>query len=490
MRAEDTTDAPSKQVPDRNRTRTRVLAAVALLVLIFCFSTRVRGDGVAYYGYLPAVLVYGSLDLHTVFSQVIAANVPVYPGTVSTVLPNGMTADFKPVGSAVLALPFYLVMRLLMLGAGLVTGSAGPNPTVGAPYQLSFTMASLFYVVVALALIYLFIRRRWGSSAAIYAIVAVVFATPLAAYSLFDPSYSHTFSVFTITAFALLLYQTSERRSFRIWVLLGVMAALIVLVHYQEGVFILLMPAEGIWLISRRRWVLRELLGYLVSAATFGICLLPQVVVNRVIFERWLPTAAPDIAFDFRHPQLINMLFSTHHGWITWSPIVVIAVLGLPLAVRGLGWFAVALIAICLLDVYLNASLSDWYGGLAFGARRLTDQTLLLALGLAALFDWLAKRRMAFAVPLLTALGVAWTVLLMARTYYIPTVDAGLPWRSFVTGAFDGVRYVPHLFLQGTVIRDVAALDLVGAAATAVVLAATVGLALGATRLSATRLRL
>jgi hypothetical protein len=485
---QNTTRAPLGKLSERLRSPATVLAGIGLLLLILSFSTRIRGDGVAYYAYLPAVVVYGSLDMHMVFSHVIAANVPVYSGTVSTVLPNGMTADFKPVGSAVLALPFYLVMRLLMLGGGLVTGKAGPDPTVGLPYQLSFTMASLFYLVVALALIYMFIRRRWGSSPAMYAIAAVLFATPLAAYSFFDPSYSHTFSVFTITAFALLVYQTSERRSLLVWALLGVMAALIVLVHYQEGLFILLMPAEGIWLISRRRWVLRELLGYLVSSATFGICLLPQMVVNRVIFDRWLPTGAPDISFNFGHPHLIDMLFSTHHGWIAWSPIVVIAFLGLPLAVRMLGWLVVALIAIGLLDVYLNASLSDWYGGSAFGARRLTDQTLLLAIGFAALFDWLAKRRVAVAAPVLTAFGVGWTVLLMARFYYIPQVDAGLPWSGFMSGTFDGIQYIPRLFFQGTVIRDVASLDFVGAAATTLALAATVVLALGGTRLAATRL--
>lgn len=449
---------------------------------MLCFSARVRGDGVAYYGYLPAVVANGSLDMHPVFAKFVAAGVPVYSGTVGTVLPNGQTADFKPVGAAMLALPFYVVFRI-------ITVAAGQDPSVGAAYQLSFAAASLFYLVLALALLYAFLRRRWGPLPAALAVVAALFATPLAAYTFFDPSYSHTFSVFTITAFALLLHQTSERRSVGVWVLLGVLAALIVLVHYQEGLFILLMPAEGIWLIARHRWSLHELGGYAISFVIFMVCLAPQVVVNRVLFDRWLPAAAPDISFDFGHPHLIDMLFSTHHGWIAWSPAVMVAFFGLPLAVRRLGWFAGALIVIGVLDVFLNASLSDWYGGSAFGARRLTDQTLLLAIGFAAVFDWLRLRRLSWLAVLLTALGVAWTVLLMARFYYIPSVDAGLPWSTFVTGSLDGVGYVPHLFVQGTVIRDLAALDVAGALGTALALAATVTLALGASRLIARRLR-
>ncbi len=466
-----------------------LIAAAAAVVLALCFSSRIRGDGVAYYGYLPALTVNGSFDLHPVFAKFVAADVPVYTGTVSTVLPNGLTADFKPVGTALLALPFYLVMRALVDGASLATGQPAADPSIGAPYQLSFALASLFYLVVSLVLIYFFVRRRWGSTAALYAIVATLFATPLLWYALFDPSYSHTFSIFTITAFALLLYQTSERRHVLVSAALGLLAALIVLVHYQEGLFIVLMPAEAIWLAAQRRLTMRDVAGYAVSFVTFAVCLLPQVVINRVLFERWLPAAAPDISFDFRHPQLLDMLFSTHHGWIAWSPLVLVALLGLPAAVRKLGWFAVTLIGIGVIDVFLNASLSDWYGGSAFGARRLTDQTLLLALGFAAAFDWLARRRLVFAAPLFTALGALWTILLAARFFYVPGVDAGLPWNSFLGGAFDGVRHVPHLLVQGAVVRDLASLDVAAAAGDALAIAVTVALAVVAGRAVATRLR-
>ena len=466
-----------------------LISAAAAAVLVLCFSSRIRGDGVAYYGYLPALTVNGSFDLHPVFAKFVAAGVPVYTGTVSTVLPNGLTADFKPVGTALLALPFYLVMRILVVGFSMVTGGPAADPSVGAPYQLSFALASLFYLVVALVLVYLFVRRRWGSTAALYAVVAAVFATPLLWYALFDPSYSHTFSIFTITAFALLLYQTSERRPVLVSASLGLLAALIVLVHYQEGLFIVLMPAEALWLAARRRLTMRHVAGYAVSFATFAVCLLPQVVINRVLFERWLPAAAPDIGFDFRHPQVLAILFSTHHGWIAWSPLIVVALLGLPAAVRNLGWFATTLIVIGVVDVFLNASLSDWYGGSAFGARRLTDQTLLLTLGFAAAFDWLARRRLAFTVPLFTALGALWTILLAARFYYVPGVDTGVPWNSFLSGAFDGVRYVPHLFAQGAVIRDLASRDAAAASGDALAIAVTVGLAVVAGRAVATRLR-
>ena len=153
-----------------------------------------------------------------------------------------------------------------------------------------------------------------------------------------------------------------------------------------------LIPLESAWLLARGRWSSRLIGGYAGFAAGALLAGLPQLMIDRVIFSQWLPVAAPNITFDFRHPHLLGLLASTHNGWLSWSPIVVIAILGLPLAVRRLGWFAGALIVIGLGEFVLNAALSDWWGGVGFGARRLTDQSLLLALGLGGVFAWLSAR--------------------------------------------------------------------------------------------------
>jgi hypothetical protein len=449
--------------PDRRR-QVLVFGAI-LLLLALCFRTMIRGDGVAYYAYLPAVVAGHTVDLQPTFQEFLDAGVPVQAENLEIDLPNGLRADYKQVGSAVLALPFYAVTTAIM---GITPKTE--DPVLNPGYQLSFTAAALFYALLALFLLYRFIRRQWGSWAARLAIIGSVFATPLVAYLFFEPSYNHAFSVAAIITFSLFLYLTGPERRWWQWLALGVLGGLMTMTHIQEALFLALVPAEALMLISRRRWTLRQLPGYALAGVGLTLAVVPQIAIDRLIFERWLPPSAPNISFNFLHPHLAELLTSTHHGWFSWSPLVVVAIAGLPLLVRRLGWFAVALIVIGLGEVWINAALSDWSGGLGFGSRRLTDQTLLVALSFGALFSWAQVRVPRLAVALVGG-GVLWTLLLLAQFYYIIPPAATPRWGDFLLGQIHAIPYVPRLFLQGTVLRELAGGQVMSGLATGATLA-------------------
>ena len=451
-----------------------ILAGFAVLLLFCCFRATVRGDGVGYYSYLPTIVAHQSFDVGPTFDQFIANNTPVNPIFLQITLPNGLTANFKPVGSALMALPFYVVAHLVLIF--VVPGSQSPD--VGSEYQLAFTAASLFFVALALILIYRFVRGLWGRDAAVLATIGAIFATPVVNYIFFEASYSHNFTIFATTAFALYLYQTRENRRHYQWLLAGALGGLATITHAQEVLFLALVPFEAGWQIWHRRWTVRLIPGYalfLVGALAPG---LPQLAMDRVMFEHWLPQSAPNIFFDFLHPHLGDMLFSTRHGWLSWSPIVAIAALGMPAVVRRLQWFGAGLVAIAVGELYVNASLSDWWGGAAFGARRLTDQTLLVALGLGAVFAFLLERRLARLVYAALAAGIAWTVLLLGTFYYIIANDTGPTWRDFLVDQLHAPLFTPRLFIQGTVLREVAMGDIFRAFYSGLIILAVVGAAL------------
>jgi len=453
--------------------RTGLIVGAVLVLLVLCFKASIRGDGIGYYSYLPTAAGNHSLDMRPTFDRFLNSGVPAWSPNLNIRLPNGLTANYKQVGSALMAAPFYLATELA-LGVTPKT----EDPTLSAPYQLAFTAASLFYAMLALFLLYRFVRDIFSAWSARLALIAVTFATPLVAYIFFEPSYSHTFSVAAITVFALLLYRTTDNRQWWQWFVLGVVGGVMVITHVQEILFLALVPAEALWLIWSRRFTLRLVPGYGLGAAGLLLGALPQILEDHLVYGRWLPPSAPNITFNFLHPQLIPLLFSTHHGWLSWSPLVVVALLGLPLVVRRLGWFALALIAIGIGQLFLNASLSDWWGGLGFGSRRLTDQTLLLALGYGAVFDWLRAHRLATLALVGVAGGVAWTVLLLANFYYVIRTDVGPSWHDFLLGQVQAIRYVPRLFIQGTVARDLATGQVLAGIATAAVLAGLLAVAL------------
>ena len=77
---------------------------LGLAILGLCFRASVSGDGVGYYSYLPSVVAHGTFDLGPVFDRFIAINTPVARQFLEITLPNGLTADYKPIGAALLAL--------------------------------------------------------------------------------------------------------------------------------------------------------------------------------------------------------------------------------------------------------------------------------------------------------------------------------------------------------------------------------------------------
>ena len=431
--------------------RSLIYAGLAVVVLVLCFRATIGGDGVGYYSYLPSVVAHGSLDVGPVFDRFIAANTPVARQFLEITLPSGLTANYKPIGAALLALPFYLVTHVLFL---IVPGHQSPD--ISTEYQLAFTAASLLYAILAIALLYRFLSEGFGKRIALLATLSVVFATPLVAYVVFAPSYSHTFSVFSITAFALYLYRTRNQRTRHQWFLAGLLGGLATVTHVQEGLFLGLVVAEAAWQLRHGRWSNRLLSGYAALGAGVALPIVPQLIVDQVLFQKWLPQPAPNISFDLAQPHIVELLFSTHHGWLSWSPLVAVAFVGIPAVVRRFQWFGAGLLAIGLGEFLINASLSDWWGGNGFGARRMTDQTLLIALGFAAVWAWCLERRLVRLTQTAVGAGILWTVLLLAQYYYLIRLDIGPPWPQFLLGQLQAIPYVPRLFIQGTVLREAA----------------------------------
>ena len=104
----------------------------------------------------------------------------------------------------------------------------------------------------------------------------------------------------------------------------------------------------------------------------------------------------------------------------------------------------------------------------------MTDQSLLVGLGLAASCAWLIQRRLARLAGVLVGAGVAWTALLLAQYYYLIRTDVGPPWRDFLLGQVQAIAFIPRLFIQGTVVRELAGGSWLLALYTGLVIAAVV----------------
>jgi len=409
-----------------------------LLLLIACtFKPIVENDGIGYFAYLHSAVVDRDLQLADEYRQATAAGIPVWPGLVDSVTSTGRAADFFPVGPALLTAPAYLL--------ALAVRPSG-EPQWRAPFATAITLASLLYGLLALFLSFGLASRVVGRREAAVATVAAAAATPFAYYLLYEPSYSHTFSAFLAAAFVGTWWLGRDSRTWKGWLGLGLLGGLMALTRFQDG------PLLAIALLDLpvARWRMVLLLpGVLVGFA-------PQLAVDRILFGTWLPVrpSGQDLALLPGHYW--QVLFSSDHGLFIWSPVLLLAVAGfILLPDRRL---KIAFAYAMLVETLINGAAPDWWGGFSFGMRRFLDLTPFFVIGLAA-----AAAR----VPRKAAWGVAlafvvWNVILIANFTYVIRVDHDPGYGGLLAGQVPALRYLPNLFAQGAVIRDLALWPVLG----------------------------
>ena len=244
-------------------------------------------------------------------------------------------------------------------------------------------------------------RTIGGKWAASYAAVAVLLGTSLTYYATYMPSYEHAMDAFTCAAFLAYWAHSVGRYDVGRWIRLGLLLGLATLVRTQEiamgaavavevGVRVVTGRARDgtSWRELARRWVLGGALALAVAIVVW----IPQMIEWRIVFGSF--THLPQGSRYTRPgaPMVMELLFSSRHGWFSTTPIAYAGVIGLFLLPRRSRLVAAGLLTIVLLQVYLNSTILDWWGENAFGQRRLCSVSLPLVVGLAALIAQVGRR--------------------------------------------------------------------------------------------------
>ena len=468
MAVENTAAAgiPTSSADERAPGRLRIGRYQGWLIVLFLLSLPlvnpfVHGDGVGYYAYARALLIEHRLDFVPDWKHANESFVKGRTGLDGRLLPDQYTAtghveNLWTIGPSLLWLPFLAVTH----GGVLLADHFGAHVAAdgfSAPYRVTMALATCFYgffgLLIAFSLGREYFRERW----AFLATLGIWFASSLFVYMYFNPSWSHALSAFVVALFFWYWHRTREQRSPRQWVLLGLASGLMVDVYYPNGSFLVLPLLEafehyaGTWKSPIERFAAstRLLRSHALFVSAFVIGLLPTFISRSVIFGSPLRTGYYSArAWKWTSPALWSVLWSSDHGLLSWTPILILALVGLFLFRRVDRSFANKLIICCVAFYVLIAFYPDWDGLSSFGNRFFISLTPIFVLGLAAFFDWLAKVwtvRRAFALSgALTALLILWNFGMMYQwgMHLIP-VRGPISWRK---AAHNQVAVVPsHL---------------------------------------------
>jgi len=325
--------------------------------------------------------------------------------------PTGHTRNFMPVGPALLWAPAFL---LVAAGVWLANLFGAGYPLDG--YAPAFQAAAGFTGVAAAAagnwLAYSTAARLFGPRAAIWATLALWLSSSAVYYSVISPTYSHAASMLAAGAFWLVWVRTIDRQTAGRYLLLGVLAGFAALMRWQDAILLLVPAFDALW-HRRTAGSAAAALRVLAAAAGAAVTFLPQVAVWTVLYGK--PFTVPQGSGFMRwgDPAVWPILFSDNHGLLSWTPIVALALAGFVPLVKRYRAIGIAAIAVFVVSWYVNAAVSDWWAGEAFGARRFLSCYPILVMALAALFDRFGDRRELLAA---IALGfTAYTFLLLLQ---------------------------------------------------------------------------
>jgi hypothetical protein len=249
---------------------------------------------------------------------------------------------------------------------------------------------------------------------------------------------------------SLLLWLTLEARD-RGWTVgraaaVGAVAGLAALVREQDLLFVaipgLLVAIDGV----RARRVWRGLLHLVTLLAATALAFTPQLLAYHAINGRFAPSKLVARKMLWWSPHAWGVLFDPAHGLFPWTPLLLLAVVGLGLAVWRAGGRdpvpAVLAVAL-LLQVWINGCVDSWTQAGAFGARRFVGATALFAWGLATLVAAAGTRRGRGVAGAILVLCAWWNVSLIVQ-FGLKLMDRqGLEWPRVAVAQ---VRDVPaHL---------------------------------------------
>jgi hypothetical protein len=431
-----------------------------LLFLLFLLTLPlvnpwVRGDGVGYYAYLRSALIDHDLRFENDYLAANESFVSAHIDAQGRLLPRlytktGYVENHFSVGPAILWAPVMLAVH----GTVLLADHFGAHVAADGhsrPYLLAMALTTACYGFLSLFLAFRIARKYFDDPWTFLATVGIWMASSLPIYMYFNPSWSHAQSAFAVALFLWYWERTRLRRTTGQWAFLGMMAGLMGNVYYPNVILLIFPALEAVHLLRAKHPDSGQLIVPIPKSAlssglfivAFFASLSPTFITRQIIYGSPFETGYPAIStWNWTSPALVKILFSSDHGLFSWTPVLILASVGLPFLIKRDALLGGGSLLTFLAYYYFIASYPDWDGLSSFGNRFFVSLTPIFILGLSALLSsfssWMSKttRAVAVASPVL-ALLIAWNVgfIFQWGTHMVPA-RGEITWSTMVHNQF------------------------------------------------------
>ena len=381
-------------------------------------AARLQSDGFYYFAYLRSIAFDGDVEFSNDYRLLgLGDKTHLFVPT-----PTGHAQSAWTIGPALVWAPFFAAAHPI---AGRLASSGAEVSTNGIsyPYRQAVCIAGLFYALLGAWFAWRLVAMFFTSSLAAGAVAFTIAGSFLLWYIVKEPSMTHAPSMAGVAGFAWMWASTYGRRTRVQWAVLGLLAGFITLIRWQNALFAILPACEALTLLVRQTHSKDRgaFLATLTAGALFTLCatiaFLPQMLAWKAIYGSYLAVSPVGPQIRWWDPHIVDVLWSSRNGLLSWSPILYVGAIGLLMFARVRPAIGIpAIIAIAVMT-YLNGSIQDWWGSDGYGGRRFDGTLPLLALGVAAIAERAADLTRRYPMRVVAAGGallILWNLTLMS----------------------------------------------------------------------------
>jgi len=335
-----------------------------------------------------------------------------------------------PLGVDLLWLPFFALAHSIILFINWI-GFNIPANGYSLPYEYAAGFGSILIGIFGLYCLYKFSRKYFDKEICLFSITSIFFASSLFFYTALQPSVSHVVSM-AFVSFFIYWWFSKDKNKVSTWIILGIISGIMVMVRWQNILFLSVVGIEFIKeifdRIKNKNFIAgyHVLLGHLLFFLFFTIFFSPQMFFWKIQQGSFLTIPQGPGFLTWFHPHLFEMLFLDNNGLFYFTPLILFSVIGLYFLYKKDKNLTLYFIIFLILQIYINSIVSDWNGGEGFGARRFINCTIIFVLGFAALVEYLSHKIKIKWIYISVLLLILWNLNLISQ-YLFGMIGLGKP---------------------------------------------------------------
>jgi hypothetical protein len=369
------------------------VVASSLLVYFHRWDDSVAGGGDSwgYYTYLPSLIIHQDLkDL----SSVIGLRRSNFPSSVflnkkgeekvweATNVKKARVLKYTYCLSV-----FYLPGFLLSHGYASVSPKY-ENHGYSLPYIWGLYLSSFMYGIIGLIFLGKTLHRYFFKQTVFLSLLIIGLGTNLLYFLVLNNVMAHPILFFL---WALIIYYSDKywekRRNLFFYIAIAACSA-VSIIRPSEIICFLIPFFWGGQNFSKNFEYFSKRYSMIIWTVFIGIVfLLPQVVYWKYTSGQWLFDSYPGENFNFLDPHLVEGLFGFKNGWLPYSPLMILSLIGMILMIRSSYRARWVIAFIFFIHVYIIYSWWNWDYINGFGSRPMVELYPLLSFPMAFVIE-------------------------------------------------------------------------------------------------------